>query len=278
MNPLACVLFLALGVAEPNDPIPDLLRQLDDKSHDARRQAVAKLTAMGADQKDVIAKLATLLKKADRDPTGKSRGTPLDPNLPLQIRWKVESLQGDLRWEVLLALGKIALKNDDAVSPLIDAVEDPDLADGTFLILRALGPKAAKAAPALCKLMQSHERRLKPFLSEQHMLIEAVAALGEAAIPQLILGLESPKKVVRYHSAVALGRMGSIAEKPLLKALESPIARVREVAVQGLVYMPGKSPAPGQGLERALVGGREPGQCLWRHFLLGSRLAEGAQG
>ena len=69
---------------------------------------------------------------------------------------------------------------------------------------------------------------------------DALARIGEPAIPQLTGLLDDPNPTVRMHAARALGRMGSQAQPAvprLVAALEDPEPDVQRAAARALGHM-----------------------------------------
>jgi len=97
--------------------------------------------------------------------------------------------------------------------------------------LRALGPEAADAVPALADAVARGERKLR---LDAMFVLEGVGAPARAAIPSLVEALRDEDMDVSAQAAETLGTLGYEAVPALGGALEDQDWRVRQAACQAL--------------------------------------------
>lgn len=104
---------------------------------------------------------------------------------------------------------------------------DPDARDR----LRALGPEAAPAVPALADAVAGGDRRLT---LDAMFVLEGIGASASAAIPALIDALHDDDMDISAQAAETLGALGYEAVPALTTALGDEDWRVRQAACQAL--------------------------------------------
>ncbi len=104
---------------------------------------------------------------------------------------------------------------------------DPDARDR----LRAMGPEAAAAVPALADAVASGDRRL---CLDAMFVLEGIGAAAGAAIPALINALHEDDMDISAQAAETLGALGYEAVPALTASLEDEDWRVRQAACQAL--------------------------------------------
>jgi HEAT repeat protein len=145
----------------------------------------------------------------------------------------IELLPGkneDVRLATAMTLGKIG---KPAVDPLVKATTDKD-ADVRFYAIWSLafvGPQAKNAVPAVVKAMTdpaAHVRRKAAYA------LGRIGADPETTAPVLVAALGDADADVREAASSALPKMGKIAVPPLIKAMQSDKAILRNGAIKTL--------------------------------------------
>ncbi|MEX1095884.1 MAG: HEAT repeat domain-containing protein [Planctomycetales bacterium] len=198
---------------------------------DARRQAIAELAA-SRDPRAVEILVAQL---ADESPKLRARaaeglGESTDAAaLPALVRLLGDS-QFEIRKLAIESLGKVGHRL--AVSPLLIAgQDDPHM---KYLASSAIVSLGEEAVQPLVEALQ---------VDDGGTVLEAIVLLGRLrsakAIPALVEALHSRSAVHRAHVAEALGRIGdeSVA-RPLAELLRDEHAAVRASAAHGLSFVP----------------------------------------
>jgi HEAT repeat protein len=104
---------------------------------------------------------------------------------------------------------------------------DPDARDR----LRAMGPEAADAVPALADALARGGRQLR---LDAMFVLEGIGAQASAAIPSLVEALRDEDLDISAQAAETLGALGYEAVPALVTALEDEDWRVRQAACQAL--------------------------------------------
>ena len=97
--------------------------------------------------------------------------------------------------------------------------------------LRAMGPEAADAAPALADAVARGHRQLR---LDAMFVLEGLGEHGRAAIPHLVEALRDDDMDLSAQAAETLGALGYEAVPALTGALGDPDWRVRQAACQAL--------------------------------------------
>jgi HEAT repeat protein len=122
-----------------------------------------------------------------------------------------------IRWQAVRTLGKVGRIQTDktvpAIAKLVNPKEDPDVREAAATTLRSYGSAAEAALPQLIRMLNVGEAEV------QESVIKAITGIGgpkvKAAMPALIISLDSRSPNVRRLAAEALGRMGSQARDAL---------------------------------------------------------------
>lgn len=255
------------------------LAHLEQQLEAGRRLADRLRTLAGAAERswdDVLATIALVRQLAHPDPVVRLRAAfrapgstaeqldalaaEVDPAVQEVLVWalarqpdaveaaleRLGTATGELRVRLVRLLGKL---RDPAATPaLLELLDDPAAAPAA---VQALGQAAdPAAAPALVAVLGTS-------LVPDADLVDAIDALGEAALTPLVAALESSSAAARALAAEALGRLGGSVgtgagtEPATLLAglLDDPDGGVRLAAVLGLGEL---GPGGREGLERAL--------------------------
>lgn len=133
----------------------------------------------------------------------------------------------DHRWWAVRALS--AFPSQAARSALTAALEDPDVGVRQCAALALRSHPGTEAIPRLIDCMDDDDRLLARLAGD------ALAAIGEAAIPALSAATQKAPPRVRIEAARALATMGQPdAIAPLFKLIDDPSTMVRHWAEEGL--------------------------------------------
>ncbi len=227
LRPLAVEALAAIGDRAAIGPLLPLLRD--------------------ADPAVVLATLRTLRSlKPDTPEAALAIAGVIDP-----ARW---SDAGSGALQALEAMGPAALP---ALPTLLLAFESPGLLSPAIDAVGAIGPAASHAIPALAAVIVAENERKERELAEAFESGElqvvcghgpyptldasdALASIGEAAIPQVLALLAHDSDRVRSDARRTLAMMGDFAVPYLADAAGNPDARVREgAALAFLVHAEG---------------------------------------
>jgi HEAT repeat protein len=112
----------------------------------------------------------------------------------------LEDVQPEVKAEACLALAAYGPAAGKAVQPLVEVLDDPGFQDGQWAALRALeaiGPKAAKAAPAIISKLE--------VLSTREAAARALVAIGKPVVPAMIEALAEDRWRADEELARVLG-------------------------------------------------------------------------
>jgi HEAT repeat protein len=126
-------------------------------------------------------------------------------------------------------------QDGQTVSSWIEALQSPDAAVRCQAAhaLGALGPDAAEAAPALCRVMREDPKRGPRIEASQALMKMGRAA--RASVSGLALALDDPEPWVRMNATVALLRLGADA-RPAIPALTRALHEKRNQKTLGAFY------------------------------------------
>jgi HEAT repeat protein len=242
--------------------VPLILDALKDKDANIRRQAVWTMFRLqGADLKDAMPTLKTLMKKDD----------------------------ATLRQGVVQVFGRIG---ESAIPDIIEALGDSqeNVRWTAAMTLRNFGPKASKSAPILINLAVKDNNQtvrihamytlvnigdegvvglLKAVkdhkdVTVRRMAVQALSAFGTkhtAAIPYLVEALHDKDGPVRSQAAHTLVNMGQAGHPGLIKGLKIQDSTVRQVLLQGMINQNVRSKDAVPVLIECLKDGQ--GQIRW---------------
>ncbi|HWY75441.1 MAG TPA: HEAT repeat domain-containing protein [Verrucomicrobiae bacterium] len=219
------ILCAAELVTELAAVLPQLIALLDDVSLEAWRQSMVfeLIAQIGPKAKEAIPKLLSLMQD--------------------------KAQQSRVRFHAAGALWKI----DSSSGPIIETLVEllPSNPEGVSNVLYEIGPAAARAVPALVKLLNEDDD-----YDTKWAVVCTLGAIGRAAepaIPALIQALGHASGRVASCAAKALQEIGNAAISPLIEALRDPNPAAREYAADALALMGPQAgvavPALEQGLE-----------------------------
>jgi HEAT repeat protein len=203
-----CSIFLGCG----GDPIGELIAQLDHSDATIRRTAARTLPEQGS----ADARVVPALTKAVAD---------LDPQV---------------RFESVVALGKLSSASDTARQSLENALKDPDskVRVRAAFALQKIAPDEQSFVPVIDAAMRSGEGRT----------ILEVGTLGNEAswaVPTLIQLLSHESPQLRAVAAQTLGKVGkgdTKAKAALERASRDSNAAVRGAAIRALKHANATTP------------------------------------
>jgi len=189
--------------------VKGLTKALDDKDRSVPLESVKMLSACDPGAEGVISALKTALVHKDSavaysacKALGNFREAARDAIPDLQAAAKKGGRLGQQAIDMLSLIGEAALP------VLIEGVEakgDWGLRMKYIQAIGNLGPKAAKAVPALIKAMEDKNHRIR-----QHTAwtLSKIGPAAKAAIPILKKALNDENNSVRYNAKVALEKIG----------------------------------------------------------------------
>jgi HEAT repeat protein len=206
----------ALSMIQPPEEAigPIIAQALSDPDAQVRHQAAFEITFLPIDAAIIFPALVKALKDQDH-----------------AVRFEAAGAMASLDLESLITRG---VRIEESVSPLRKILVD-DRSTGAAMALAHIGSAAKDAVPELILAL----REALKGEAEQGLGEAAAKALGSIgpsasnAVPILVQALRGPE-MLDYHSAVALGRIGTPAVPALIKALGDPKVRVRESAAFAL--------------------------------------------
>ncbi len=249
LQPETCMLLLtvaalssfALGqTTQQNSDVASLVQSLNSKDWQVRREAANSLRKMGvkaaaaipalaergAKDKDINVRSAAILALIDV-----GRGHPKQV-VPVLIVALNDDFSG-IRVDAVEALRKIGPAAKDAVPELIRMMDAPSHGASIPHFAGALD-KIGVDVPTLVGLMDGKAEWAGKYA------VEAMAKLGNKAVPDLVKIIKSGSPIGQARAATAIGRIGPAAKDAipaLAGALSSPEASVREAAVRAIGQM-----------------------------------------
>lgn len=192
--------------------VPRLLASLSSEEPYLREAALRGLAHAKPREKEATEKIAALA----TDPTDKVSTQALrtlrafdsrEPAVAQALGKVLQSKNSTLRSEALLTLAQMREAGAPALPQLIECLNDADPAEFTrlFSTLRALGPQAKQAVPALSALGARTAASGKPKIG---LTITQLDPGNPSAVPLLIAGLSQTSKLESSNSARALAYCG----------------------------------------------------------------------
>jgi HEAT repeat protein len=220
------------------DAVPAIVETLKDKRVQIRREAVLTLGALGDAAKPAVPELAKLLNDensriAATFVMGQLGEIPKDAEAA--VRANAKSDDGMLSSTSLWALARVHPEDKEirreTTQKLVERLKDKDA------FVRAMAARALVALPPAPDItIPIFEKELKGAdENTMHMAMEALAAMGEAAVPRLIDALKNEK--FRPEIIYTLGRIGpkaAPATEELAKLIEDKNSRVAHEAIIAL--------------------------------------------
>jgi len=146
----------------------------------------------------------------------------LDPD-PEIVRPLVEKVVADADTEVIEdIMDAVAGLGEDAVPPLIEALEHEEVRGLVAATIARIGPAAKAAVPALIEALSDENPRIR---NEVLFAIAAIGPEAKEAVPMVAKLLNDPEMDVRYGACYALGKIGRAAmpaKAELQRTLDSP--------------------------------------------------------
>jgi HEAT repeat protein len=230
----------ALGaIGAPAKPaVPELTALIDDPRPDVRRAAILALAEIGAAATQAIPRI---LKALDDPGTKTAAIDALDKfrrkggNADARDRQKVDAPDQVLDAVSLWAIARLHPEDKNLVARTTERLcetlkaENPRARKAAARALASLKPGVEILLPAMIKAFQGASDETV------HNALEALAAFGDATVPELIDTLKLDR--ARPYAVVLLGRQGAAAKPavgPLVKLLDDKDAGVRREAVLAL--------------------------------------------
>lgn len=156
--------------------------------------------------------------------------TGLGERALLPIKQLYGSLDADERWWALRAAAEI--QSEDSKSLLLAGLSDEDQAVRCCAALGLRLQPAAEAVPELMELLETSNRLLARLAGD------ALASVGEKAVPGLLAVMENGPQYARIEATRALAIIGDQRAIPILfNALDEDSALVEYWANEGLERM-----------------------------------------
>lgn len=221
-------------MANADDPLPDLIRNLRSPAPDARARSARALGRLGWLARDSLPLLVAALSDGDagvREAAAQAvgqMGPEALPHLTKMLSHEDKYVRRNAVW----AIGKLGPLAKGCVPTLCETLHDPDprTASGAAQALGNMGADASEAVPPLTEAMRGTNIVLC------RMAAKALSQIGKPALASLISHLRHRDPFVRGEAALAIGWMGAVAAP----------------AVQGLVEVLRTGAKPSSGLMRPI--------------------------
>lgn len=118
----------------------------------------------------------------------------------------------------------------DAVPALVKSLDNSHLRESTLHALKNIGPHAAEAIPALFKTLTAYPDQP----ATRWLAAQALASIGEAAIPVLTKGAGSEKLFERIWCHAALAKVEGPESKHLLVLSESMASKDKAISLEAV--------------------------------------------
>jgi HEAT repeat protein len=222
---------LALGEMGPKakDAVPALVNALADDRPDVRREVLICLGHIGPDAKSLPAITAQLDHKDDSVKAAAvfaiakmgPEAAPALPKLEQQLTTTNELLQTVAAWAVARIQPNNAAALDKSLPILVQSLTRKDAAVRTAALraLLDLRPGPDRVLPVLHRILENADP------AQLDEALDALATIGEPALPGITLALKRPES--RLRAVSILGRMGpkaASAVPALLEVYQDPTA------------------------------------------------------
>ena len=264
----------ALGTIGPEAAaaVPALTKQLEATDPLLKAQAARALGLIGTKDDTAIAALAKAVTDEDARVRRAAMGSlrAIQPSPKVIIPLMANILEKGEPGVVMHALHMLSESGDEAIPVLLEALEHPKARYWACLICAEKGPAAAKAVPALTKVLGDE-------LAEVRM--QAAVALGrigsapDATVQALVEATDDKMMAVQFASIFALGNLQATAATPTLeKLLQSKDTSVAMISAWALAKIsPENKAAQQRAIQMAIkaLGDESPelrraaAQALW---------------
>lgn len=189
-----------------DDPLPELLRALKNRSPAERVRAAKALGRLGWLARDAMPALMNLMADEDakvRESAAQAVGQMGPDALPALCAMLTHE-DKYVRRHTVWAMGKLGPLAQPALPDLREALKDPDprTASGAAQAIGNMGAEGAEGVPALAEAMRGTNIVLC------RLAAKALSQVGLPALATLIAHLQHADPFVRGESALALGWMG----------------------------------------------------------------------
>ncbi|MHC4550944.1 MAG: HEAT repeat domain-containing protein [Planctomycetota bacterium] len=241
--------------------IPALIAALDDRAETVRLQAAAALSDMGVVAVQALGEGTRSDSRIQRTAAVRALAR-LGSDAKAAISPLIERLNDDsdgVRVEAAIALGNIGPPAGEAAVELLRLLNAPlsrpDLRAATLLALDEISPRGWNTVATLRGMWKSKEALVRAFAAE-----ELGKRKAEAALPDLMLGLNDMSHLVRAEAARALVRIapGSDEVLALLRSgLADRLLLAPREAARALGEMGAKAAPAKAALQEAMLSGDE---------------------
>ncbi len=216
--------FDALGLLGPSakESVPTLTGLLEDADAEVCRQALIALGRIGAAAHSATPAIVKLTHHSNARLRAASLTTlqmiPADP--PIARRAARNALEDEdllVRSRGVILLWHVAPNDPDILLHALDLLKQPIGRAELLVLLGQMGPRAARAVPALTKLLEDTDP------ATRRLAIQALGRIGHAARPAAIAltrQLRSPDFAIRQDVVTALRAIGGDSERVVPALLE----------------------------------------------------------
>ncbi len=215
--------------ADAQPAVAQLTQLLSDPNRTVRAKAARALVEAGP---DAVPALVSALKDKKSRPYAAAALTEVRPIPDAAVNALIDNLkepEPEQRGAVQSALITLG---PVAVGPLIGTLKDKTRRDSAALTLGRMGKSAEAALPDLMEGLNDPDAT---FRISSH---QALVHMGPSAVPQLIQALKDPSDRVWYSAVLALGKIGPAAKSAvpaLMEAMKSDNKGLRILALNALV-------------------------------------------
>lgn len=231
----ACIILRDIG-PDASDAVPALTEKLKDSNPQIRREAILALAAIGSP--DAVPAIAPLLKDEQAAVAATYALAMLGsipPEADAVVRANVKSKDPMLSATSMWALGRLHPDDKRLTQAVIEHLvpllknEDAFVRTAAARALASLPPNPEIAGPIFKKAMDEGDETTTAYM------LDALAGLGEPAVPQLIKALKYPS--LQAQVSAILGRIGppaAPATAALAELLSNPDQNVSVEAAHAL--------------------------------------------